>query len=338
MKKFILPPLLVVAVIVLARLSLYTVDAAEYAYVTVLGKHYATYDGNDQIDGAGLKLGWPWPISQVQRLDRRLQHFDLLPIEQLTHDPKGKTVDKILLLEAYVVWKISDKKPDDPAKDDPVDLFVRRIGTASRAREILNPQINGKLGAAIGQMNMDELVNAGPADANGKTAVDRNVDALRDKLLASLRDQLRSDYGIDLIDIRLRRFNHPANVRESIFSRIRAEREQVAAGYEADGERAANAITSKAEQEVRIALAAARNKEEEIKADADREAIKIRNQAASQDRDFYEFLKKMEKMQSIVGSPNTVLLLSTHRPFFDALFAPPRPKTDAVPDKKKEDK
>jgi modulator of FtsH protease HflC len=335
MKKFILLPLFVIAGIVLARLSFYTVDAAEYAYVTVLGKHYATYDGNNQIDGAGLKFGWPWPISQVQRLDRRLQHFDLLPVEQLTHDPKGKTVDKILLLEAYVVWKISDKKPDDPAKDDPVDLFVRRIGTASRAREILNPQINGKLGAAIGQMNMDDLVKDGPVDADGKTAVDRNVDDLRKKLLASLSDQLRNDYGIELIDIRLRRFNHPAAVRESIFNRIKAERSKVAAGYEAEGRLKASKIATKAEEEVRIALAKARNQEEEIKSDADREAIKIRNEAASQDREFYEFLKKMEKMQSIVGSPNTVLLLSTHRPFFEALFSPPRSKTDANSDKKK---
>jgi membrane protease subunit HflC len=328
MKKFILLPLLVIAVIVLARLSFYTVDAAEYAYVTVLGKHYATYDGNNQIDGAGLKVGWPWPISQVQRLDRRLQHFDLPELDQLTHDKAGKTVDKILRLEAYVVWKISDKKPADPAKDDPVDLFVRRIGTASRARDILNPQINGRLGAAIGQMSMDDLVN-------DKTAVDRNIDALCDKLLADLRDQLRSDYGIELIDIRLRRFNHPGNVRESIFSRIRAERNQVAAGYEADGERAASKIITDADANVRIALTTARNKEEEIKSDADREAIKLRNQAASQDREFYEFLKKMEKLQSIVGSPNTVLLLSTHRPLFESLFSPPRPKTAAVPDKKK---
>src|ERR1019366_7345242 len=118
---------------------------------------------------------WPWPIQQVQRLDRRLQHFDLPELDQLTHDAAGKTVDKILRLEAYVCWKISDKKPDDPAQEDPVDLFVRRIGSAGRARDILGPEINGKLGAAIGQMNMADLVNASATDADGRSIVDATV-------------------------------------------------------------------------------------------------------------------------------------------------------------------
>src|SRR5437879_2246001 len=109
MKNYILLALGVIAVITVARLSFYTVDAAEYVYVTVLGEHRETFDGADQETGAGLKIGWPWPIAQTQRLDRRLQQFDLPPTEQLTHDPKGNTVDKILLLEAYVCWKITDK-------------------------------------------------------------------------------------------------------------------------------------------------------------------------------------------------------------------------------------
>ena len=335
MKKFILLPMLVIAVIVGMRLSFYSVDAAEYVYVTVLGRHHATYDGANQVEGAGLKFGWPWPIQQVQRLDRRLQHFDLPELELLTHDAAGKTVDKILRLEAYVCWKISDNKPDDKAKEDPVDLFVRRIGTANRAKEILGPEINGKLGAAIGQLNMDDLVNASVTGADGRSIVDVTVNNLRDTLLKDLRVRLRNNYGIELIDIRLRRFNHPGNVRDSIFQRIRAERSSVAAGYEADGERKASTITSEADEKVRTSLADARNKEEVIKGEADREAIKIRNLAASQDRKFYEFLKQMEKLQSIVGSPNTMLLLSTDRPIFKLLFEPPGQKADVVPEKLK---
>src|SRR5690242_9563353 len=102
--KRILTAVLFVAVALLAvRLSCYTVDAAEYAYVTVLGRHVATHDGADAGEGgAGLHFGWPWPVQSVQRLDRRLQQFDLPPLEQLTHDPQGKTIDKRLLLEAYV--------------------------------------------------------------------------------------------------------------------------------------------------------------------------------------------------------------------------------------------
>ena len=214
MKKYLLLSLLLVAAIVYLRLSFYTVDAAEYVYVTVLGKHEATYDGADPQDGAGLKFGWAWPIRQVQRLDRRLQHFDLPEQEQLTHDPVGKTVDKILVMEAYVCWKIAEKKPNDKGDSDPVDRFVRRIGTALKAREILAPQINGRLGAAIGQMRMDDLVNASPIDpATGQTRVDAALETLREQLLLGLRDRFREEYGIELVDIRLRRFNHPERVR-----------------------------------------------------------------------------------------------------------------------------
>src|SRR5262249_6552995 len=157
-------------------------------------KHRATFDGANQEDGAGLKFGWPWPIQQAQRLDRRMQLFDLPPTEQLTHE--GKTIDKILLLEAFVVWKIKD--------EDAVDRFVKRIGTAARAREILAPQINGRLGAAIGQMPMSDLVNTTIVDpATGKTKVDVALERLRTDLLRDLRKEVLDEYGIELVDIRL---------------------------------------------------------------------------------------------------------------------------------------
>src|SRR5438094_371411 len=107
----------VLLVILMARLSVYTVDASEYAYVTTLGKPAGTFDGSDGEQGAGLHVGWPWPIQTVQRLDRRLQHFDLPATELLTHDAKGKTIDKTLSIEAYVCWRIADL--------DAVDVFVK---------------------------------------------------------------------------------------------------------------------------------------------------------------------------------------------------------------------
>src|ERR1051325_1131980 len=171
MRKTLFSLMFILAIIVYARLSFFSVDAAEYAYVTVLGKHTATYDGAKNEE-AGLKFGWPWPIQQVQRLDRRLQQFDLPELGQLTRDKKGKNVDKLLNLEAFVCWKIASKRPNEAADADPVGLFIRRIGSTERAMAVLNSEITGKLGAAVGQLSMDELVNADPADDNGKTIVD----------------------------------------------------------------------------------------------------------------------------------------------------------------------
>src|SRR5439155_901881 len=120
---------------------------------------------------AGLKFGFPWPIQQVQRLDRRIQQFDLPAMEQLTHDPEGNTIDKLLAFEAYVVWKIADDRADDKAEDKAVDRFVKGIGSAERARTILEPRINSELSAAIGEKRMDDLVNT-TAAGNGQTKVD----------------------------------------------------------------------------------------------------------------------------------------------------------------------
>ena len=314
---------LVLFLLLVVRLSVYTVDASEYVYVTVLGKAVGTYDGSDADKGAGLHVGWPWPIQSIQRLDRRLQHFDLPATEILTHDPDGKTIDKTLSIEAYVCWRIADLEA--------VDLFIRRLGTPEKARSILGPRINSLLGAALTQMPMDDLVSTEPGAQPGKSRVDDKVEALRGTLLERLKDPLRKDYGIELVDIRLRRFSHPGEVRESIFRRIRSERMKKVTEYQSEGERLAKNIESSAEEKVRDLLARARFEEERLKGQAETEAMLIRNQAHQQDPEFYAFLKKMEKLQSILGDNKTVLLLSTHRPLFDLLFQPPHPGANGVP-------
>jgi membrane protease subunit HflC len=127
------------------------------------------------------------------------------------------------------------------------------------------------------------------------------------------------------VDIRLRRFNHPDAVRASIFERIKSERNMKVEFYRSQGDTKKKEIESEADKKVRDLLAEARFKEEEIKSRADAEALALRNQAHSRDPEFYVFLKKLEKLQSILGDNKTTLLLSSHRELFDMLFTPPRP-------------
>jgi membrane protease subunit HflC len=309
----------VVGLLVLARMSVFTVDPTEFVYVTEFGAPVAVYDGA-RPDEAGLHLRWPWPIQSLQRLDRRLQHFDLPATELLTHDAVGKTVDKNLTVEAYVCWRILGKDQDDSA----VDRFIRRMGTPERVREILGKRLNSHLGALVGQMRMDELISDLPAEG-GARKVDQTLKALQQKLLFGLQTQAGTEYGVELVDVRLRRFNHPAQVRESIFDRIRSERALKVADYLSKGEREARDIESKAEQQVRQLLAEAAADAQRRKGAADAEADRIRIQAHGQDPEFYVFLKKLEQLQSILGENKTLLLLSTRRPVFDLLFQPPRP-------------
>jgi len=310
--------LLVIIILVLARWSFFTVDAAEYAYVTVLGEHVATHDGADGEGGAGLHFGWPWPIQTVQRLVRRLQQFDVSPRELLTLDAQRKTIDKTLTVEAYVLWRLADREA--------VDRFVRRLGTPERAQQILETRIASQLGAAIAQLHMDDLVSTDPGKKQGTTHVEESLDKLQNELLADLTKGVHDEYGIELVDIRLRRYNYSGRVRASIFDRIRSERSKKMTEYESEGKLQAQNIASEADEKVRDLLAQARFDEERLKGQADTEALRIRNQAQSQDPEFYVFLKQMEQLGSILGDNKTMLLLSTHRPMFERLFQPPRPQ------------
>src|SRR2546421_729535 len=219
---FVLAALVVLAFVL--RLSLFTVDRAEYAYVTRFGRHVATYDGAKD-DEAGLHVKWPWPVESVQRIDQRLQSFDLPGAELMTRDAQGSTIDKTLTIDAYVCWRIADANG--------VDQFIRSVGTPEGARAILGQRINSELGAAVGAMELEDLISVKPAaphdDGTPQRWVDLKRDQLRKRLLdagtPSLREMARSEYGIEMIDVRLRRINHSGVVRQAIFDRITSERD-----------------------------------------------------------------------------------------------------------------
>jgi membrane protease subunit HflC len=317
MRKYLLLAVGLLVAAWLLRTSLFTVDRTEFVYLTQFGRPVATYDGA-RADEAGLHFKLPSPVQSVQRLDRRLQFFDLPGTELLTHDPRGKTIDKTLTVDAYVCWRIADKNG--------VDLFIRTVGTPERARTVLSGRISGELGAAIGEMELEDLISTEP----GK--VDRKREELRDRLLkgasggaGGLGQRALEDYGIELVDVRLRRSNHPPAVREAIFDRIRSERSKKVAEYQSEGARQAEDIKSAAERKVRETLADARAEEQRVKGEADAAAAGILNQAYARDPQFYAFLKKLEEYQRILGDNKTMLLLAAHRELFDLLFQPPKP-------------
>lgn len=335
------------------RLCFFTVDAAEYAYVTHLGRHVATFDGADDVE-AGLHFGWPWPVRTVQRIDRRLQSFNLNPMELPTPDPDDKTIDKILTVEACVFWKVADREA--------VDRFVRRLGGADQARTILGERVTSQLGAAISRMHLDDLISTrksthellspgkvGPAslalltfpqaslpvgaalaevlverEPLDLTRVDEKVEALRVRMLGDLKASFLKEYGVELVDIRLRRYNYPGAARKAIFDRIKSEREKKRKEYEAEGTTQAKEIATRTEEKVRRLMAEAKAQAEQIKAGADAEAMTIRNRAHASDPAFYEFLKKMEQYQAFLAEGRGTLFLSTRHPMFDLLFGPPR--------------
>jgi membrane protease subunit HflC len=272
----------------------------------------AVLDGGSDSE-AGLHVKWPWPVQSVQRLDRRLQSFDLPGAELLTRDPAGNTIDKTLTIDAYVCWRISGTEG--------ADQFVRTVGSIEGAQLILGQRIASELGAAIAEMELDDLIST---DAS---KVDRSREHLRQRLLEGgsppLRTSALESYGIEVVDVRLRRSNHPVAVREAIFDRIRSERAKKVAEYQSEGERLAAEIRSAGEREVQEMKADAEARAIELRGKADAEADRIRNDAHRADPRFYAFLKKLEDYQRMLGDGKTTLLLSTHRELFDLLYDPP---------------
>jgi membrane protease subunit HflC len=308
--------LLIPVALWLAYQSVFTVDAAEYVYLTQFGRRVAVYDGGSEAD-AGLHFKWPWPVQTVQRLDRRLQAFDLPGAELLTRDPRGNTIDKTLTIDAYVLWRI--------AGPDGADRFVRTVGSAAGAEQILGQRVGSEMGAAVAGLELDDLVST----EAGK--VDRERERLRARLLDGgsppLRQSALDTYGIEVVDVRLRRSNHPAAVRDAIFDRIRSERAKKVADYQSEGERLAAEIRSRSEREVLQLKAEADARAIELRGQADADADRIRSATQRLDPQFYTLLRTLEDYQRILGDGKTTLLLSTHRGPFHLLNEPPGAST-----------
>lgn len=323
-----------------ASSALYTVDTGEYAYVTRFGSPIAILNG---ATDAGLHVKFPWPIDRVLSVDRRVQIFDLPAVETLTRDPLGRTVDKTIVLDAFVTWRVPD-----PAA---VDRFLRSVGTVDQARKVLGPRINGRLAAVLSTLPLDDLVSvvdgstplAAVVGGAAEVAPPRLIDDFNQALIeqrayrlqqrilgeddANAADQLRprvlDDYGIEVLQIRLRRFGYPETVRASIAERIRSERARKVAEYDSQGRQRSAEILADAERQARLIEAQARQQKTLIEEQAKKDAFDILNAAHAQDREFYVFLETLKAYQTMLSKTQDVLLLSTRHPLFELLLRPP---------------
>lgn len=328
-----------------ARTAFYTVDTAEFVYVTRFGHVEAVHDGGSD---AGLHLKAPWPVDSVLRIDRRVQSFDLPAVEALTRDPVTRTVDKTLAVDAFVTWKI----PDAGA----ADRFVKTVRTPEQAKKILAPLINGRLAAVISTMPIEDLIGVtdtqttlaavgggavmGHAEASFRAddsrLIDERNERVRRRLLGEesltggaadaadgLRAKALAEYGIAVIDVRVRRFSYPEAVRSSIAERIRSERAKKVADYESDARKRAADITTDADRAARIIEADARAQKTVIEGQANADAARTRAAAYAQDREFYLFLEQLRSFQAMLADTRDTLLLTTKHPLLRIIQGPP---------------
>ena len=140
-----------------------------------------------------------------------------------------------------------------------------------------------------------------------------------------LPDAVLRDYGIEIVEVRIRRFTFPEAVRASIAERIRSERQRKVADYQSEGNREYTRIVSDARRDAAKTVAEAKAKKQRIEGAADAEADAIRNEAHSKDREFFLFLQKLLAYKAMLADTRDVLLLSAKNDLFDLLLSPPKP-------------
>lgn len=348
MTRYVIIPVLLLLAL-WGRTAFYGVDQAEFVYVTRFGEPIVIHDG---AADAGLHLKLPWPVDSVQRIDRRVQSIDLPSVEVLTRD-RGAAADRAsagatLTVDATVTWRIPNA--------DAADRFYRAVRTPEQARKILAPLVNGRLSAVISTVPVEYLIDvvdvqsaaAGvvgvaavlPADAVFRAAdyrvIDERVERVRRRLLGeealtggtpsaseNLRARALAEYGVEVVDVRIRRFSYPEAVRAKIAERIRSERDKKAADYESEGRKRASDITTDADRAARTTEADARARKTVIEGQANADAARTRAAAYAQDREFYLFLEGLRSFQGILANTRDVLLLSTKHPLLKPLAGPP---------------
>jgi membrane protease subunit HflC len=229
---------------------------------------------------------WKRPWLSVLTVDRRLQVTEPPSREVLTGDKRN------LEVAPYVVWKVVD-----PSR------FYQSAGGIETASSRLEERVAASVSDALSRSTLESLASADP-----------DVWKL-DTITRSIRDQLspdvRADLGIELLDVRLKRFNHPLEVRPAVFDLIRSERKQVASRLRAEGEAEYQTLASRADRERDERLSRAEAEAERLKAEGEAEAARLLNEAHAQDPKFYELIRTLDTYRSILDGKATVVLSSS---------------------------
>jgi len=263
------------AALVLVWLSFFTVKETEFVLVTQFGRPVRT------VTDAGLHA--KWFFQSATYFDRRLRIYNPRPSEFLTRDKKNIVVD------SYVAWKIADP-----------NRFLQTVGEPVAAEMRLHDIVWSGLSAALGTHDLESLVSTAPAGVEARELLDR--------LTALTGRAALQQYGIDVVDVRIMRLNLPEQNKQSVYARMRAERERIARQYRAEGEEQALSIRADADRQKEEILSAAYEQAEKIRGAGDAESTRIYGQAYSKNPRFYKLLRTLEAYKKVLDDKTTAVL------------------------------
>lgn len=283
--KSLIGVIVVIVVLVLANMSTFTINPAQSAIMLRFGKIVKT----DFKPGLHFKTPF---INQVVRLDKRILTLDSRPERFLTVNKKN------LLVDYFAKWQIVK----------PVKFYRATGGSEVTARKRLGEIIKNKLRAQIGSRTVREVVTAERAELMHK---------LRDEA-----SQSSHDFGVEIVDVRIKRIDLPKEVSSAVFNRMRSERAKVAKRYRAEGSKLAEKIRATADKKYTIILADAHRKADKLHGEGDATATNIYASAYNKDPEFYSFYRSLNAYKDSLKGKNSVLVLSPDSEFFKYLESP----------------
>jgi len=276
MKKIILP--IIIAIAVLSYFSMFVVKEINQAIVLQFG------DPKKIITEPGLNFKIPF-IQNVAFLDRRILSLDPPPEEVIASDQKR------LIVDAFARFKIVD----------PLKFYIS-VGNERVARSRLATIINSRLRSVLGKQSLATLLSKDRA-----------------KQMALIQEGVNNEaekFGIEIIDVRIKRADLPQANSEAIFRRMQTEREREAKEFRAKGAEMAVTITSTADKEVTVILANANKESEIMKGEGDGLRNKIFADAFGRDPEFFAFYRAMQAYEKALIGGETSLILSPEGDFF----------------------
>ncbi len=277
MKKTIITLLIVLLVVIVGAQTLYAVAENEYVCVMRFSEIVKVEDS------AGLHFKLPF-VDTTRSFPKTTLIYDIPPSEVLTADKKNMTVD------SYIIWEIGDPK-----------TFYRSLGTTSEAEARLNAVTYNSLKNLMGKLQQSDIINMD--DASERNDIYAGIT----KEVAGLCDT----YGINVLDVKIKRFDLPDNNEQAVYERMISDRNQIAEKYTADGNYEASIIRNEVDKQVNIVVSNAEAEAARLEAEGEQEYMRLLAEAYNTDdkKEFYEFMRALEALKaSLSGEDKTVII------------------------------
>jgi modulator of FtsH protease HflC len=274
--------ILIVIALVAVNSTFYTVDQREKAIVIRFGEVIRA----DEDPGLHIKIPI---IHKVRYFDARILTMDAEPRPFLTVEKKNVEVD------SFVKWRIHN----------PLQYYLRVGGSEAGART-----------------RLEQLINSGLRDEFGKRSVRDVVSGDRREIMRILTtntDKEAREYGIQVVDVRIQRVDLPAEVSQSVYRRMEAERKRIASELRAEGSEAAEKIRADAERQREVLLAEAYRESEKIRGDGDARATATYANAYQQSPEFYSFYRSLNAYKESFKGKDDILIVDPSSEFFKYL-------------------